>query len=214
MAGFTGIYHSRKSTRLWHCTKRSSRAEWSNKDRQSLSGTEGNCANHSCTNSISQFSCCLTSVDLPITQPQSDELLKAGINLLMHGGIPGRDIPELLEQPRAAVEVVPFGILQSLAMVGSSLLGSFQGVGLGLSGSSPLHCLSSGGAQNALLATDGGILFLRGLVIGGAGGSHGRGLWGTGTLRRGVVVHSPHVVVEIPPTGKSVSRNRPVASFK
>lgn len=151
---------------------------------QTKSGTEGNCANHSCTNSVSQLSCCLTSIDLPITQPQSDELLKAGIHLLMHGGIPGRDIAELLKQPRAAVEVVPFGILQSLAMVGSSLLGSLQGVGLGMSGSSPLHCLSSRGTENPLLAADGSILFLGGsLVIGGAGGSHGRGLWGTGTLR-------------------------------
>lgn len=162
------------STRLWHCTKRSSRAG------QTKSGTE--VANHSCTNPVSQFSCCLTSIDLPITQPQSDKLLKAGIHLLMHGSILGRDAADLLKQPRAAVEVVPLGILQSLAMVGSSLLGSLQGIGLGLSGSSPLHCLSSGGTKNPLLATDGGILFLRGLV-GGAGGSHGRGLWGTGTLR-------------------------------
>lgn len=100
----------------------------------------------------------------------------------MHGSILGRDAADLLKQPRAAVEVVPLGILQSLAMVGSSLLGSLQGIGLGLSGSSPLHCLSSGGTKNPLLATDGGILFLRGLV-GGAGGSHGRGLWRTGTLR-------------------------------
>lgn len=140
-------------------------------------------ANNLCTNSVSQFSCCLTSIDLAITQSQSDELLKAGIHLLMHGGIPGCDVAELLEQPRAAVEVVPLGILQSLAMVSSSLLGSLQGIGLGLSGPSPLHRLSSGGTENPLLAPDGGILFLRGGLVGGAGGSHGRGLWGTGTLR-------------------------------
>lgn len=179
------------------------------KQRQSISGTDP--ANHSCTKSVSQFRCCL--VDIPIIQSQGDELLKTGINLVMHGSVPGRDVGKLLEQPRAAVEVVPFGILESLAMVRSSLLGSLQGVGLGLSGSSPLHCLSPGGTEDSLLATDGGILFLGGLV-GAGGGSDGRGLWGAGTLRGGVVVDSPHVVVEVPPTGESVSRNRPVASFE
>lgn len=91
--------------------------------------------------------------------------------------------------------------------MGGGLLGRFERVGLGLGGASALHGLRSRNTSHPTLASN-GFLLLSSLA--GSWGS----IWGAGSVRRSIIVDAPHVVKEVPPTGKSISGNRTVASFK
>lgn len=161
---------------------------------------------HSCGKSVGKRGS-LAGFDVTVVQSQSDQFLKAGIDLVVHGGILRGDIAEFLEQARAAVVVVALGILEPLAVVACSLLESLRGTGLRVRGSGPLHCLRTRCTRHSALASASLLLF-RG------GNARGRVFWRARSLGRGVVVNTTHVVEEVPSTGESISRDGSVASFE
>lgn len=148
----------------------------------------------------------LAGLSLTVGDPEGNELLEAGVNLVVHGRILGTDVAKLLKEATVAVIVVPFSGLDVLAVVGSGLLEGLQWVCLGLGGASSLHGLSSADTSDSALASSGFLLF--GLIGGG------RSIRGAGALRGSVVVDSPHVVKEIPTAGETVSWDGTVTSFK
>lgn len=149
----------------------------------------------------------LAGFDVTVVQSQGDQLLKAGIDLVVHGGVLWDDAAELLQQAAAAVIVVAFRVLQSLSVVGRGLLDRLQRVGLGLSGAGALHGLRARrNPGNPALASV--VLLLLGLATGGGS------IRGAQSVRRGVVVNPSHVVKKIPPTRESKSGNGAVASLE
>jgi hypothetical protein len=144
---------------------------------------------------------------MTVVQSESDQLLKAGIGLLVHRGILGSDVAQLLEETGAAVVIVPFRVLEPLIVVGWGLLDRLEGVALGLAGASALHGLSARDASHPTLAS-GGLLLLRSLADSGGSVRRAR------TVRRSIVVDTPHVVKKVPSAGESISGNGTVASFK
>lgn len=160
----------------------------------------------SCRDSICNLGNGLTGLSLTVGDPERNELLEAGINLVVHGRILGANVAELLKEASVAVIIVPFSGLNVLTVVGSGLLEGLQWVCLGLGGASSLHGLSTADTSDSALASSGFLLF--GLIRGG------RSIRGAGALRGSVVVDSPHVVKEIPAAGETVSWDRTVTSFK
>lgn len=161
---------------------------------------------HSGRETVSDLSRSLAGFNVAVVESKGNELLKAGIDLLMHGRILGRDVGELLKQPGPAVVVVSLRILESLVVVSRSLLGSLERVGLGLGGTSALHGGGASDPSNSTLAS------ARLLLL---GRSSGRGsIRGAVPVRRGKVVHTSHVVEQIPPAGESVAGHRPVTTLK
>lgn len=149
----------------------------------------------------------LAGFDVTVVQSQGDQLLKASIDLLMHGRILGSDVAEFLKQPRTAVVVVPLGILEPLVVVVGGLLGSLQGIRLRVGGSRSLHCLRTGGTVDPPLASS--CLLLLGSL------NTRRGvLRRTGSLRRRIVVNTTHMVEEVPSTRESISRDGSITSLK
>jgi hypothetical protein len=106
---------------------------------------------YSCGKSVGKGS--LAGFNVTVVQSQSDQFLKAGIDLVVHGRILRGDVAEFLEQARAAVEVVSLGILEPLAVVACGLLESLQGAGLRVRGSRPLHCLRTRCTSDSPLAS-------------------------------------------------------------
>lgn len=160
----------------------------------------------SCRDSVGNLGNGLAGLSLTVGDPEGNELLEAGINLVVHGRILGADVAELLKETSVAVIVVPFSGLDVLTVVGSGLLEGLQWVCLGLGGAGSLHGLSTADTSDSALASSGFLFF--GLV--GGGGS----IRGAGALRGSVVVDSPHVVKEIPAAGEAVSWDGTVTSFK
>lgn len=145
----------------------------------------------------------LASIDMPIVQPQGDQLLQAGVDLLMHRRVLRRDLGQLLKQPRPAVKVVALCVLQTLAVVCRCLLCRLERVALRLCRPCALHRLVTRGAQHSLLAGCSCVLLLR---CRRCRGIYGGRLWRARSLRGCIVVNSTHVVEEIPATWESVSR--------
>jgi hypothetical protein len=77
---------------------------------------------------------------------------------------------------------------------------------VGVDGAGALHSGCWGRAGDSTSLAAGSFLLL------GRGGSGG-GLWGAKTLRGLVVVHTTHVVEQVPSTGKSISRGGSFASL-
>lgn len=160
---------------------------------------------HSSRKAVSDLGRSLAGFNVAVVKSKCNELLKAGIDLLMHGRILGRDVGEFLEQPGPAVVVVSLRILESLVVMSRSLLGSLERVGLGLGGTSALHGGGSSDTSNSALAS-------ARLLLGRS--SSGGSIRGAVPVRRGKVVHTSHVVEQIPSAGESVTRNRPVTTLK
>lgn len=157
-------------------------------------------------NSIGQLGNGIASLEVAVLQTQGVQFLQTGVDLLVHGGILGGNLGEFINQTGAALIVVPLGVLETLAVLGSSL-GSLAGTGLGVNRAGTLHSRGRGGARNpsSLAAGSRRILLLgwsTGRGLGGAG--LGSGL-GSGTLAGNVVVDTLHVVVQVPSTGESKS---------
>jgi hypothetical protein len=83
-------------------------------------------------------------------------------------------------------------------------LGSFGRTGLRVHGAGALHGGRRSGTSDLPLTA--GLLLL-------GWSSDGRGLGGAVSFRRGVVVHAPHVVVQVPSTRESEARNGTVTSL-
>lgn len=143
---------------------------------------------------------------MAVLQTQSVQFLQTGVDLLMHGGVLGGNLGEFINQTGAALVVVPLGVLETLAILGSSL-GSLVGTGLRVNRAGTLHSRGRGGARNpsSLAARGGGILLLGRSARGGLGGAGlGSGLR-SGTLAGNVVVDTLHMVVQVPSTRESKS---------
>lgn len=149
-----------------------------------------------------------TGFELTVADSQGDELLKAGIDLLVHGRVLGSDVSQLLKQARAAVVVVALRILEPLPMLGSVGLNAGS---LGRSGLGALHSRGTAyGLGDPPLAHAGTVLFL----ACGDRATGSCGFRGAGLIRGSVVVDTLHVVKKVPATGESKSRDGSVASFK
>lgn len=149
----------------------------------------------------------LTGFNVAVIQAKGNQFLEAGIDLLMHGCVLGSDIGQFLKQTGATIIVIALCVLQPLAILRCASLGR---AGLRVHGAGALHALARGGACDFPFAVAGGLLFLvLGLL---RTGWRGR-LRGTVPLGRGVVVHPPHVVVQVPSSWESESWNRPFTSF-
>lgn len=161
----------------------------------------------------------MAGLEVAVLQAEGVQFLQTGIDLLMHGSILGSDIGEFIDQTSAHLVVVTLGVLETLAVLGRGL-GSLGGASLGVDRASALHSRGRGGARDpSSLAVrrgrGGGRLLLlgwsarRGLRRTGLGA----GL-GSGTFAGDVVVDTLHVVVQVPSTGESKSRNRSFTSLE
>lgn len=99
----------------------------------------------------------LAGFDVAVIQAQGEQLLKAGIDLLVHGGVLRRDIAELIDESLTALVVVALCVLQPLIMLCAALK-SFGRTGLGVHGAGALHSWRWCGASNLPLAA--GLLLL------------------------------------------------------
>lgn len=73
----------------------------------------------------------MAGLEVAVLQAESIQLLKAGIDLLMHRSVLGGDLGELINQTGAALIVVTLGVLETLAVLGTGL-GSLDGTSLGV----------------------------------------------------------------------------------
>lgn len=166
-------------------------------------------------NSVGHLGNGIAGLKVAVLQTQGVQFLKTGVDLLMHGGILGGNLGEFVDQTGAALVVVALGVLETLAVLGNSLV-SLVGTGLGVNRAGTLHSWGRGGARNPSSLTVGSrrILLL--------GWSTGRGLGraglgsrlGSGTVAGNVVVDALHVVVQVPSTGESKSGYGSLASLK
>lgn len=143
---------------------------------------------------------------MAVVQTEGKQFLKAGIDLLVQGGVLRCDLPEFLEESRPTLVIVPLGGLQALAVL-CVRLGSLGETGLGMHGAGAFHRRCRGGARHSPLAAGGFFLLGWGCCPGG------RGLGRAVSLRGRVVVYPPHVVVQVPSTWESVSGNGPFTSL-
>lgn len=146
----------------------------------------------------------LAGLNLAVVQTQGEQLLETGVDLVVHGSIPRRDVTQLLQQTRAALDEVLLGILEALSKAGGSL-GGLDGASLGVDGAGALHGGSRGGTGDSSLAASG--LLLLDLT------SARRGLRRAVALGGGIVVHTTHVVVKVPSPWESISWNGPFAAL-
>jgi hypothetical protein len=144
---------------------------------------------------------------LAIIQSQSNELLKAGIDLLMHRGILRSNRADRLEKSRTAVVVIPFRSLESLSVVCRSVR-RLRRIPLRGGGTASLNRLTTDSSSPGNFSLAHGILLL------GALAASGGCLRGTGLFRRSEVVNPLHMIEKVPSAGKSISWDRPVTSFK
>lgn len=100
--------------------------------------------------------------------------------------------------------IVALRILESLPVL--DWVG-FHGVPLGRSRFGPLHGWCCDRLGDLSLAYAGRVLLLQNLASGIC-------LWRTGLFGASVIMHSFHVVKEVPSPGKSISRNGPFTSFE
>jgi hypothetical protein len=118
-------------------------------------------------NSIADLSNGLAGLGLAVCNSKGNEFLETCVDLVMHGGVLGCDVVELLKETPVAIIVVPFSGLDVLAVVDGCLLdSSLQWVCLGLCGAGALHGLSAANARNSAFASSGFLLL--GLVGGGS----------------------------------------------
>lgn len=162
---------------------------------------------HSRGQSIRDLGNGLAGIDVAVVQTKGEQLLKAGIDLLVHRGVLGCDLAEILQQTRATLVVVALGVLQTLAMLCS---GGFEGTGLGMNGASALHGRGRSGIRDASSSLAAGSV----LLLGWWSDAGRRSLGGAVALRGSVVVDSPHVVVQVPSTRESKSNDGSITSFK
>lgn len=151
----------------------------------------------------------LAGLDLTEIQAESEQLLEAGVDLLVHGNILGVDLGEFIDQTRAASVVVVLGCAQALSMLGG-ILGSLNRTGVGVDGAGALHGWGRGGTRDTspLAAGSRG----RGILLLGWNGDRGS-LGRAVALGGDVVVDTTHVVVQVPSTWESISGNRAFATL-
>lgn len=147
----------------------------------------------------------LAGIDAAVVDSKGVQLLKAGIDLLVHRGILRGDLPELLQQTFAALIVVPLSILQALSELGIGLVDLGRSV-LGVDRAGALHGGRRGRAGNSTSLAAGSLLLL-------GWGAGWRGLWGAESLGGLVIMHTSHVVIKVPSTGKSISWGRSFTSL-
>lgn len=165
--------------------------------------------NHSSGHSIWHVGVDLAGLDLTEVQAEGEQLLEAGVDLLMHGDILGVDLGKFLDQTGAAGVVVVLGCAQALSMLGGSL-GSLDGTGVGVDGAGALHGWGRGRTCDAssLAAGSRG----RGILLLGWNGNW-RSLGRAVALGGDVIVDTTHVVVQVPSTWESISRNGAFATL-
>lgn len=107
--------------------------------------------------SIRQLGNSLAGLNVAVVQAQGEKLLKASIDLLMHGSVLWGDFAQFLKQTLTALVVVAFCVLQALAML-RGCLGCLDGSSLGMDRAGALHRRRWGDAWNSPLAGGGFLL--------------------------------------------------------
>lgn len=89
----------------------------------------------------------MAGLEVAVLQTEGVQLLKAGIDPLMHGGILGGDLGQFINQTGTALVVVALRILETLAVL-SRGLGSLGGTSLGMNRAGALHGRGRGGTRD------------------------------------------------------------------
>lgn len=150
----------------------------------------------------------MAGLEVAVLQTEGVQLLKAGIDLLMHRGILGGDLGQFINQTGTALVVVALRVLETLAVLGRGL-GSLGGTSVGVNRAGALHVRGRGGTRDpsSLAVGRGGILLLGRDARRSLRGAGLRARLGSGPLARNVVVNTFHVVMQVPSTGESKSRH-------
>lgn len=94
----------------------------------------------------------LASVELAVGESKGEELVESGIDLVVGGHVLRSHFSDMLKETCVALVEVPFGILQTLSVLGSGLVGLGRSVRVDRAGALHGGCRGWAGDSTSLAA--------------------------------------------------------------